>query len=45
MVELSKKKTVILATHQISYLYDCDKVLILDDGEIVHNDEPENLRK
>ena len=27
---LSKLKTVILVTHQISFLYECDKVIILD---------------
>ena len=27
---LSKKKTVILVTHQISYLYECEKVIILE---------------
>ena len=26
---LSKTKTVILVTHQISFLYDCDEVIIL----------------
>lgn len=25
-------KTVILVTHQISYLYECDKVIIMDEG-------------
>jgi ABC-type multidrug transport system fused ATPase/permease subunit len=32
--KLSKNKTVILVTHQISYLYDCDEVIILNSGSI-----------
>ena len=32
---LAQEKTVILVTHQISYLYHCSEVIILDDGAIV----------
>ena len=45
MLELRQKKTIILVTHQISYLFECDRVLIMDDGEIIHNDDPENLKE
>lgn len=31
---LSKSKTVILVTHQISFLYDCDHVIIMEDGKV-----------
>lgn len=34
IVPLSKTKTVILVTHQISFLYDCDEVIIMHEGEI-----------
>ena len=38
------KKTIVLVTHQISYLWKCDKVLIMENGEIIHNDEPSFLK-
>lgn len=38
-------KTIILVTHQISYMYDCDKVIIMEDGRVTEFDEPENLRE
>ena len=38
ILEMSDEKTVLLVTHQISYLYECDRVLILEDGWITHND-------
>ena len=31
-----KGKVVILVTHQIQYLKDADKILVLDQGEIAH---------
>lgn len=31
---LSKTKTVILVTHQISILYECEKVIILEEGRV-----------
>ena len=33
---LLKGKAVILVTHQIQYLKDADKILVLDQGEITH---------
>jgi ATP-binding cassette subfamily C (CFTR/MRP) protein 4 len=36
-------KTIILVTHQISYLFKCDRVIIMDDGRITHNDSPQKL--
>ena len=35
------RKTVILVTHQISYLEKCDKVVIMEDGEIIENGTPD----
>lgn len=32
--ELGKEKTVILVTHQIHYIKECDEVIIMDDGAI-----------
>ena len=32
-----RKKTVVLVTHQVSYLLQCDQVVIMEDGKIVHN--------
>ena len=40
MLELRGSKTIILVTHQISYLWECDKVLIMQEGEIIYNDRP-----
>ena len=43
--ELKGEKTLVLVTHQISYLWRCDKVLIMEDGEIIHDDKPESLKE
>jgi ATP-binding cassette subfamily C (CFTR/MRP) protein 4 len=45
ILPLSKEKTLILVTHQINYLFECDHVLILEHGEIRHHDSPKNLMK
>lgn len=45
ILRLSKEKTMILATHQINYLMDCDQVIILDKGKVIHKDKPQNLKK
>ena len=37
---LSKEKTVILSTHQIGYLYQCDEVIILEDGAVIAKGTP-----
>ena len=43
IMEMKGKKTIVLVTHQVSYLENCDRVLIMEDGEIVENDRPEIL--
>lgn len=43
MLKMRNKKTIILVTHQISYLYQCDRVIIMEDGEVVHNDDPNKI--
>ena len=40
-----EKKTVILVTHQISYLRECNQVIIMDNGAVAHNDKPEKLKE
>lgn len=40
---LKSTKTLILVTHQISFLYDCDQVIIMDDGKIVKTGPPSAL--
>ncbi len=35
---------MILVTHQISYLYGCDEVIIMHDGKIIEHDIPRNLK-
>lgn len=32
ILKIKGKKTVILVTHQISYMYGCEKVVIMQDG-------------
>ena len=38
------KKTIILVTHQISYLYQCDRVVIMEDGKIIENTSPDLIK-
>lgn len=33
-----------MVTHQISYLLGCDRVLILEEGKIIHDQSPTNLK-
>ena len=40
ILPLSKQKTVILVTHQVPYLSECDEVLILEEGKIVRTGLP-----
>ena len=42
---LRAHKTVILVTHQVQYLTECDSVIILDHGKIAYHDRPGNLKK
>ena len=37
---LSEEKTVILVSHQLSYIEECDEVLILSGGRIKEKGEP-----
>lgn len=34
-----------MVTHQISYLYGCDEVIIMEDGNISSHDNPEKLKE
>jgi ABC-type transport system involved in cytochrome bd biosynthesis fused ATPase/permease subunit len=40
---LSKEKTVILVTHQISYVSECDECLIMENGSIAVRGKPSEL--
>jgi ATP-binding cassette subfamily C (CFTR/MRP) protein 4 len=42
---LSADKTVILVTHQIAFLYDCDRVIIMEDGAVKKQGTPKELEK
>ena len=42
---LAEKKTVILVTHQIGYIYECDEALIMEDGEIAASGAPAYVSK
>ena len=44
ILHLKSTKTVILVTHQISYLHECCRVIILENGEIEADDTPEALK-
>jgi len=35
---------MVLVTHQISYLYGCDEVVIMEDGKVAAFDAPEKIR-
>ena len=45
ILKMKGTKTVILVTHQISYMYGCDEVVIMEDGKVVEFGNPENLRE
>lgn len=34
LLRLKNEKTVVLVTHQIAYLYDCDEVIVMKDGAV-----------
>lgn len=44
-MKMKGKKTMILVTHQISYMYGCDKVVIIEDGRVTEFEQPDNLRE
>lgn len=43
IMKMKGRKTIILVTHQISYMYGCDKVIIMDDGRVKYYETPEKL--
>ena len=45
LLGLKSTKTVILVTHQIGFLYDCDEVIILDDGSIKAQGTPRQVQR
>ena len=45
LLPLSKSKTVILVTHQISFLYHCEKIIIMEDGAIKKMGSPSEISK
>lgn len=40
IMRMKGKKTILLVTHQISYMYDCDQVVIMEDGIVAGCDIP-----
>lgn len=44
IMKMKGKKTIILVTHQISYMYGCDRVIIMEDGRVTDFDEPAKLK-
>ena len=45
ILPLSRTKTVILSTHQVSFLYDCDEVLVLEEGSIMQKGPPSEVAR
>ena len=45
LMKLKSSKTVILVTHQISFLYDCDEVIILDGGRVKAQGTPLQVQR
>ena len=43
-MKMKGNKTIILVTHQIFYMYGCDKVIIMEEGRVAAYDEPEKLK-
>jgi ATP-binding cassette, subfamily C (CFTR/MRP), member 4 len=42
---LSKIKTILLVTHQISFLHDCDELIVLQNGAITAQGSPAQLQR
>jgi ABC-type multidrug transport system fused ATPase/permease subunit len=40
IIGMLKSKTVLLVTHQVHYLTECDRLVIMDDGNIIHQGTP-----
>ena len=43
--QFKKTKIIVLVTHQISFLYECCRVVIMENGGVIANDTPENLKE
>ena len=44
IMKMKGRKTIILVTHQISYMHGCDEVVIMENGKVAEFDVPEKLR-
>ena len=42
-MELLKEKTIILSTHQVHFLDQCDYLIALEKGELLGCDKPDRL--
>ncbi len=42
---LSQSKTVILITHQLNYIYECEEVIIMEEGRIKAQGAPTSLKE
>ena len=42
---LSQEKTIVLATHQIGFLYECDEAIVIEDGRILAKGKPQEVKK
>ena len=42
---LSKSKTVLLVSHQLAFIKECDEVLLIEDGRIKKGGTSEELKK
>ena len=40
IMKMKGRKTIVLVTHQISYMYGCDEVIIMEDGRVTDFDVP-----
>ena len=40
IIKMKGRKTIVLVTHQISYMYGCDEVIIMEDGRVTDFDVP-----
>ena len=42
---LSQYKTVILVSHQIGYIQECDEVIIMNEGKVENKGSPKELKE
>ena len=45
ILKMRGNKTIILITHQISYMRECDEVIIMENGRVAQFDMPNNLKE